>query len=186
MDIHFVISHIERHLGTIGASWTLKENENHVQVIRYPDAPIKSVATFVTLGLSHHLLAMSDTQNIRQELIFSAYQKFNEGKIASMLLTFSDFVIHRHKAILRGDIECSNEPIIPDIPLTCLYATIPTLFQDSIDVCHLTSPPTVFVWLLPLHRSEANFVKTNGWSKFEEMLEKLKADVFDLCRSPVG
>jgi hypothetical protein len=40
----------------------------------------------------------------------------------------------------------------------------------------------VFGWLLPIERGEQLYVRRNGWSAFEELLDKAKFDLFDLDR----
>jgi hypothetical protein len=78
-----------------------------------------------------------------------------------------------------------SEPIIPGVPLNAVYSTIPVIFSEGFATFGGTLPPTVLVWLLPLHGVEAEFVKRNGWNEFEEMLEAKDIDLLDLNRKSI-
>jgi len=74
---------------------------------------------------------------------------------------------------------------MPDVSLNAIYAAIPVVFDEGFATYSDTSPPTIFVWLIPLHGTEAKFVKKNGWSQFEDILEAKDPDLWDLNRDPV-
>lgn len=70
--------------------------------------------------------------------------------------------------------------------LEALYVSIPVYFPNSF---HVYEPdddiPIVQAWLIPITANEANFIKKNGWSKFEDILEKVDPDLIDFERSSV-
>jgi hypothetical protein len=180
-----LVEHIESHLGKMDFGWTLQQSLSNVQVACFHDRPVVRASTYVTIGLSHHILRMPGNREVRQELVFTVYDSFDAEKIASFLLTFSDYIITKREALLRGQVVGPTEPIVPGIKMNAVYAAIPVLFDDSFATFDGTSPPTVFVWLLPLHASEASYVQDNGWNKFEDLLEEKDPKLLDLNRQSV-
>ena len=63
-----------------------------------------------------------------------------------------------------------------------MYATVPSFFRDEVQVFRRSIPPTVFVLLLPITDDEAEFIGTQGWEPFEDLLETTDVDLFDLYR----
>ncbi|MDX6709646.1 MAG: hypothetical protein QOH96_662, partial [Blastocatellia bacterium] len=142
-----IITHIEHFLGQIGDGWKLIEPGYEVNVASFRDKPFEGAITYVTLGLSHHVLAMNPEESVRQELVFTTYEKYSGGEIASFLITFSDFILSKHQALLRGDVVGPGESIIPGCPLKAVYSSMPAVFDDGFAVYKGTSPPTVLVWI---------------------------------------
>jgi len=66
-----------------------------------------------------------------------------------------------------------------------VYASIPTVYADGFSMLKESAPPTVFVWLFPLLPDETAFVQQSGWSEFENRLELINPDLFDVCRTTV-
>jgi hypothetical protein len=101
------------------------------------------------------------------------------------MLTFSNYILARNQALLRGDIIGPSEPLISDVAVNSVYASIPVLFDEGFSTYTDSSPHTVMVWLIPLLTEEANFVKDRGWSLFEDVLELENPDLMDLNRGSV-
>lgn len=177
-----LISHIENMLGQLEQGWTFRAGSSPVQVVRFRNQPFDGVMTYVTLGLSNVLLSMPDGREIRQELVFTAYEAFAAEEIASFLLSFCDYVLARKQALLRGDVVGPSAPLIPNVTVNSVYASIPVVFDESFSTYKKSSPHTVMVWLVPLLKEEANFVRANGWSHFEDVLELENPDLMELNR----
>jgi hypothetical protein len=77
---------------------------------------------------------MPQGRKIRQELVFTANENFSARQIASFMLTFSNYVLARNQALLRGDIIGPSEPLISDVAVNSVYASIPVLFDESFNV----------------------------------------------------
>ena len=180
-----LIEHIESRLGTIDKSWKLTDSSSGLSVATFPEKPVEEAVTYVTLGLSHHILEMLEGRTVRQELVFAAWKGFPSGDIASFLSTFCEFIISKHQALLRGDVVGPTTPIIADSSLTAVYSSPPVIFEDGLDLYSKSTPPTILVWVIPIHAVEAEFVKTSGWSKFEDLLESEDPDLLDLRRKPI-
>jgi hypothetical protein len=179
-----LISHIERTLGQLDKGWSLDGCSGSFQVARFRNRPFDGVSTYATLGLSRHTLPMSKEREVRQEFVFSTYEKFSPDKIASFMLSFGEYVLERHQALLRGDVVGPVEPIIPSVAANAVYASVPVIFDQSFSTYEGTLPSTIMVWLVPLVGNEANFIKSNGWGRFEDILEREDPDLWDLNRLP--
>jgi hypothetical protein len=180
-----LIDHLESFLGPIDGAWQSTELSSTIRVAAFHQKPFDTADTYVTLGLSDEILPSGLGRDIRQELVFATYESFPKVAISSFLLTFAEYILSKRRALLRGDIVGPSEPIIPGVPLNAVYSTIPVIFSEGFATFGGTLPPTVLVWLLPLHGVEAEFVKRNGWNEFEEMLEAKDIDLLDLNRKSI-
>ncbi|WP_322614413.1 suppressor of fused domain protein [Pseudomonas sp. BIC9C] len=180
-----LVSHIEQTLGALDLGWSFSENSSPVQVVRFRNQPFDGAVTYVTLGLSNTPLQMSQGRKVRQEFVFTAYEKFAAEEIASFMLSFCDYVLAKDQALLRGDVIGPSAPLITGVAVNSLYASIPVLFDEGFSTYKESSPHTVMVWLVPLLETEAQFVKSNGWSQFEDVLEHMDPDLWELNRAPI-
>ncbi|MEY4576644.1 MAG: hypothetical protein RL701_1347 [Pseudomonadota bacterium] len=69
--------------------------------------------------------------------------------------------------------------------VSALYASLPVVFPEGVDTLQDTTPPTVFVWLVPLPAAEAACVESSGWNELEDLWEATDPDLFDLYRRSV-
>lgn len=180
-----IIDHVESFLGSICKGWTLSEQTDAIQVVRFADQPFPGVSTFVSLGLSRKPLLMPNGRNVRQELVFSADARYSEDEVASFMLTFCEFILARQQPLLRGDVVGPSSLIVKSADKNAVYATIPTIFPDGFRTFSDSGSDTVLVWLIPLASSEADFVKSYGWSRFEDILEAKDPDLTNLNRDSV-
>jgi hypothetical protein len=155
-------------------------------VALFPHQPAPEVLTYATLGLSHHLLALREGRCVRQEFVLALHERFGQDSLAALLLHVAEDVLGRHRALLRGEVLPLGAPLVSQSAATDLYATLPVVFPDSFATFSDTSPPTVFVWLVPIMREESRFIQAHGWSEFETLLEQSEVDLFDLARPSVA
>src|SRR5215468_929280 len=146
-----IIEHIEETLRQIEEGWKLVAPQSGIKVVAFPRQPFDQTTTYVTIGLSDHLLTLGSAREVRQELIFSAHDWFSRQAISSFLLTFAEFIVSTHQALLRGQVIGPGEIIIPGISLNSVYAAIPVVFPEPLHTYNATDPPTVFVWIIPIH-----------------------------------
>lgn len=180
-----IIEHLEGHLGLIDQGWKDRTAPGNISVVCFRDRPFKDIVTYSTLGLSHFELPMSNGRYIREELIFTAYRNFDGAQISSFLSTIAEYIIHRNKALIRGEFIGPATPIILGTLLNSTYSTVPMIFEESFYVYDEVEPPVVFVWVLPIHDEEATYIRFNGWDKFEDLLEKKNPELWDLARAPI-
>lgn len=171
--------HLETHLGRIVRGWG---DDGDIQVVMFSNEPEPGVNTYCTLGLSSTPLPMADGRGVRQEFLVSVFDTYDGEQVASLLLTFADYVRQQRRALLRGDVVGPSAPVVPGTQARALYAAIPVFFPDQFATFHGSEPPTVFVWLIPQPANEAEYVKRVGWERYEDRLEAEGVDFWSLDR----
>lgn len=178
-----IIAHIEKYLGPISQGWSDKSSNQELQVLYFKNSPEDGVDTFITLGLSNHVLNISSSKQVRQELVFSASNCESSANAISFLLSLCEMVINKdHRAFLRGEVVFLPYDIAEKMHFDAIYCAIPVFFDDDFSTCNETSPPTVIVCIIPIKQKEAEYVKSHGWDRFEDILEQSDIDCFDLNR----
>jgi len=180
-----IIEHLEMFLGNISQGWNENRSDNKAMVVCFHNKPFDKVDTFLTLGLSNHILSLSNKKNVRQELIFSCCCENSSKIIVSSLMFMCDFIIINHRALLRGQVIRLQDEVIDKLGFEALYCTIPTFMEDDFITFKYSDPKTVIVWLIPIYKNEAKFIYTYGWDKFEDILEESDPDLFSLDRESV-
>jgi len=173
--------HMETNLGPIAQGWGPPQGSSFgIQVSLFEHTPEAGINTFCTLGLSNYVLAIGQKQ-VRQELLFGVPSTYSADSIASFLMTFAESVAASQNGLLRGEV-VEGLPLIEGVAATGIYAAIPVFWPDELHVFEISSPKTVFVWLLPIGREEAEVIASKGWNYFEDYLEEAEVDFWDLDR----
>jgi hypothetical protein len=176
--------HIECNIGPIDGGWIWRGAVDF-SVIRILNRPLFGENTICTLGFSDKVLAMPDSKSIRQEFLLIADKEFEEEKIANFIIKFAASIADSKCALLRGEVFGPHSSIIDDSTLNCIYSTIPMHYGDTFQVYRDTDPPTVFVLLVPVTESEADFIRKFGWNKFEDLAEVRGLDIGNLRRDSI-
>lgn len=173
-----LIQHIEKHVGRIENSWQLPDFPSF-QVLRFRNQPNSGITTFCTLGMSRAKLHLPNLRLVKLEFIFSIKEGlYDDEDVASFLLTFTQSIIESGTAVLRGEVIGPGPPIFSNCKSNNIYCSIPVFFGDEFDLFDSKPIQTVFVWLIPLTETDANFIKVNGWRRFEDELEKIETTSF--------
>lgn len=180
-----MIEHIERYLGEIDQGWKDDNSSEGLQVVFFRDCPSETVTTFLSLGLSEHVLWLQEDKEVRQELVFSVYSLPNSELVVSLLMSLCEAIIGRGKAVLRGEVIPFSTALVEITRFSAVYCTIPVFFDDEFCSYEGSSPPTVMVCVLPIHQCEVEFIAANGWESFEDLLESKDPDLCSLEREPV-
>lgn len=180
-----VIKHAEKFLGKISRGWKDDTSSDGLQVVCFKDAPFETVDTFMTAGLSRHELTISDEKTVRQELIFPMSATGLSDMVVSLLLFICELILKDHYAVLRGQVIRLPMSATERLGFDAVYCAIPVFMDDEFATFGESQPPTVIVWMIPIYKSEADYVDENGWSKFEELLEEKDPDLFFFGRKPI-
>ncbi|WP_165822113.1 suppressor of fused domain protein [Hymenobacter edaphi] len=176
---------METYLGLISRGWAEKNKKYGIQVVLFEQNPAEDLSTYCTLGLDKFVLDIGDGKKIRQELIFSTYKTYPPDEVASFLMTFAESVADSGKGLLRGEV-IEGKPLIDGVEVTGMYASVPVFWPDELHEFEGSSPTTIFVWLLPILKSEAEVIREEGWNYFEHYLEEhSEADLWDLDRDAI-
>jgi len=176
--------HLERHLGPMDRGWSSSSLPG-VQVCLFRDRPLAGVTTLATLGLSDTVLAMSEGRKVRQELLMAVRNDRAPEEFGKLLIHIAEGLQRSGQALVRGEVIPLGGRLAADSTAEALYASIPVVFPEGLATLTDSSPPTVFVWLVPLLPREAAYVGSSGWSELEDRLEAADPDLFDLRRGSV-
>lgn len=180
-----IVGHIETFLGEISQGWKDWNASNDIQVVCFRDKPRQSVDTFSTLGMSNHILNLPGERKVRQELVLPVSGATSSSTIVSYLLFVSDVAINCHRALLRGQVIRLPKEAMETLGFEAVYCAMPVFLADNFATFDGTNPPTVIVWVLPIHRTEADYIDRYSWDRFEHVLEGHDPDLFSLQRKPI-
>ncbi len=180
-----LIHHAENHLGSIVKGWKDNNSKNNLQIVSFLDCPGETASTFLSLGMSDQVLKMNGSSQVRQELVFSVYTVSISNLIVSFLMSLCEGILGKGKALLRGEVIPLSSELAERIGFEFVYCTIPVFFDDDFCSYDETSPSTVMVWVLPIYRSEADYIAEKGWEIFEDLLEEKDPDLCSLERDPI-
>jgi hypothetical protein len=180
--ISTITGHIERYVGHIDEMRRLEGSEFDLRAGCIPRAPETDLITYVTLGVSNHVLGWPNNRNVRQELVIVVDSSHPRYEVASFLLSFGEFIARHHRGLRQGDVVGPSNPVIPNVKVNAIYATTPTIFPDEFAILKDGEVPVLFVLLIPILSQEAVFIQRESWEKFEVILESPSQDVYDLGR----
>jgi len=178
-----VDQHLENELGPIERGWQPAGEPLGVQVALIARQPNEGCVTYATLGLSRHVLSMPNDRNVRQELLFAVHAQQADDLFSKILFHVAESTIAKHRALLRGEVFPLNASIAVGATCSNLYVSAPVVFPAGIATYPDSVPPTVFAWLIPITSAEADEIHSHGWNNFEDKLEQLDVDLFDVFRS---
>jgi hypothetical protein len=179
-----VPKHLESFCGLIVEGWTTDPDGKKMLcgVARFERGPAEGSVTFATLGLNlYPLRSATSAKLIRQELVMLARKGSIPGNLPALLHQVATVAVSRGRAYLRGEVIGPRNPLFTGTELTALYVAIPVYFPEEFN----SVDGVVFAWLVPITTKEADFVSTEGWSKFEDILVRETPDLLDLHRPSV-
>lgn len=180
-----IIEHLERHLGPFHSGWSESANGEPVscQVVKFK-APDSQTAVFSTLGMSRDVLqSRVSVKEINQELILMVYEDIGDRNIPAILQSLAAEAVGLGRAFLRGDVIGPRGTLFDGFPFTAFYVTLPVYLPDSFQTFHDDAGRNVvFAWLVPIMEDEVFYIRTNGWERFEDLLEQVNPDLVDFKR----
>jgi hypothetical protein len=103
----------------------------------------------------------------------------------SVLADVSDQAIAMHAAPERGTVIGPRGRFFAETKMEALYCTAPVCFDQGLAEFSPFPEPFVPIWLVPITPIEAQYVRTHGWSLFEDRLDESNPDLLDLLRPAV-
>jgi Suppressor of fused protein (SUFU) len=181
-----LVRHLEQHLGRIENGTRAVDHEGRYlpfQVVRYAVAAGEVASTYSTLGLSRHALQQTSGPAVRIELVVRAAGDVNAFSWLSVL---AEQALADHVTFARGEVSDTLDPIAPGSSLTAFYFTAPVFWPDSFATCTDGAEPIHIVMALPVSTPEQRFIRSHGWTAFEELLDTSEVDLADVNRREVG
>lgn len=179
-----VAEHLELHLGPMERGWASSSFPG-VLVCLFRDRPVAGAFTLGTLGLSNTVLAMPLNRLVRQELLLACSSDSRLEELARLLIGTAELALQSGRALLRGQVIPAGDHTFPGSRADSLHASIPVVYPEAVATLADTTPKTVVVRLIPLHTADAAFVRSSGWSKFEDRLEAADPDLLDPRRKSI-
>lgn len=168
----------------------------HFSVLAYQANPLYT--TLCTLGGSYRIIPFSrasfgDERGVRYEYIMHAARS-DEQHAAELLAQIAEYPFVHNVEIGPGYVMPVGEPVAPGSPMEYLYFTYPYLDDGRLyesDPWGEIEQAKVLIqvlWVFPIYRSEALFIRRFGMEAFEEELQRRHSriyDAYDLMRLPV-
>lgn len=109
-------------------------------------------------------------------------ESLTAGPVPSLLHQVAMNALAQQSALLRGDVLGPQGPILPESSMEAFYVGMPVYFPDDFSTCEEQGRTIVIAWLIPISRTEADFVFNHGWSAFEDQLVDHDPDLTDPLR----
>lgn len=175
-----ILEHLSFHLG------------REISITKYPDLgifiatyssqPCEGATTFVTIGLSKHVLTTRSGGKVAEELIFSCWDQFLAQDPKMLLGFICAELLRTHRAIERGQTFGTLNDLWPLPTKEALYCTWPLYFSESIEKLVTPKLTINFLQLFPISKMEAMTISSEGWEAFENLLERYEPELLDLNR----
>ncbi|HVJ21030.1 MAG TPA: suppressor of fused domain protein [Polyangiaceae bacterium] len=177
-----LVDHLRIHFGEDGgdaAAWSF--DDAGFGIVTYDDQPVRGAITYLTMGLSRHVLEQRSGKSICQELLMSVRADQKEISPERSLASLAHDFLERHSPIPDGQVIGWQGGVFPGSRFTAVFCTSARYFPESF--AHVDcDPPIVFVWLIPITESEATYCRSHGASAFEDLLVAQDPDLLDLDR----
>lgn len=70
-----IVEHLEMFLGNISQGWNENSSDNNTSIVCFKNKPFDAIDTFMTLGLSNHILFISSKKKYAKNLFFHVIAK---------------------------------------------------------------------------------------------------------------
>ncbi|RDH42207.1 suppressor of fused domain protein [Zooshikella ganghwensis] len=160
-----------------------KEDLTKISVAKFDNIPDSGLTTFISIGLSGHLLKQDSGRSIRQELLLTVDNLYADFAIEEVIFSVAKLILKDHKAVSRGQVIGPKGLLFPeeDSNLTCLLCSYPAFFPDDFSFFE-NSETTVFVELIPMLTREAELSNQIGWEKFFGLIDDGEVDILNYHR----
>lgn len=81
--------------------------------------------------MSSKIVNLSLGKQVRQELLFSVYEKYETEKIAASLISLAERIIKSEKGLLRGEVIGPMASFISETNLVGIYTCIPVFLRPT-------------------------------------------------------
>lgn len=176
-----ILNHYNNYLGDYCERKVYKANLNSpsIQLLKYKNV-FENCMTYASIGLSNY----KDIINNSCEVIMVVDDNYDE--CAKLLANSLFYIINNRIEFGRGvfieGIENLNEDFSVQHKKNTFYFTETYAFPD--DFSHISNDEKMYMAFL-ISQQECQFIKKYGANEFEDQLEKMECDVFDINRKSI-
>jgi hypothetical protein len=188
--------HIDYYCGTEPEKF-YKEDTTEIGVAKFIDIPDKGLVTYLTIGLSAHILNQKKSQTkIRQELLVCIDKNYDYLPWETILFSGAKIILDSetamklgndsHTAFQLGQVIGPGGPLFPEFPglrSTALLCSYPAFFDEEFFEIDGMDTPLVLVELIPITSNESSYIHRKGWSTFFDKVNSGEINILDLKRS---
>jgi hypothetical protein len=176
--------HFEQFLGPIQKSWAIDPDGVRMpfQIVQYETGGVDGTVGLATLGLSRYELRSTEGRAIRLEFFMSVLADIQIGLIPDLIFQVAMDALKAGEALLRGDVVGPRGPLVPGSVLQAFYVALPVYLPDAFAVTRSEGHDVAVAWLVPVSPAEADYVRSQGWDRFEDLLVDVNPDLNDLYR----
>lgn len=124
---------------------------------------------------------------MRQELIIAVPDSFGNRNIPALLQQLGLTALAHNCAFLRGEVIAKAHPVFLNLQFFGFVAAQPAFAEDDEFAEYMTEDgrSIVLVWMIPIFRNEIEFIRNQGWDRFESEVIQGGADLVELDRCSV-
>jgi hypothetical protein len=155
----------------------------HYHIVEYEDRPCQGAVTLATLGLSAVPLHM-----FRQELLFCCYKRFVIPDLITLIRVVAQMITDSQHPLFHGDTLPPAGPLLETTPMEALYTATLMYFNtdaQQFDTLQVGTLRVLIAWLLPVYRTEVEWIQKYGYDAFEDLIVELDPDGLNLARPPI-
>lgn len=182
-------AHLSAFLGPPVGCWPVDPNGHRMpfQIRAFAGGPVRRVVTYATAGLwKKPLSGREPGARVREELLLMVRDTPDAELLPGILLQVVAEALGEKRAWMPGDVIGPRGPLLPDAEAQALYVSAPSYLPDAF---HLWRGPhgerVGVLWLVPITRAEAAFVRKHGSAAFEEVLVAEQPDLLNVMRTSV-
>lgn len=129
--------------------------------------------------MSNHVLSQRTGRDARLELLCCSLDQPPSWEIVELMAVVGRDVVASHAAMARGQVLGPAGPLVTGSELEAFYCSLPMFWPDDFAQFDGMDPTVTIVWLVPISRAEASYVRDRGWDAFEDLLVEHEPDLRD-------
>lgn len=180
--------HLELNLGKACLLSSTKDDKGQkmpFQIATFSNQPSLGATTCSTIGMSDTPFKQEDGSHVRHELFFCAHEQYINDEIYKILFSVGKELIQKKRSIKLGMLFEPKTQISKDFNLEIFWFFNPVYFPDRVHILETVEPAVHFAWMIPIYRTEANYIIQEGAQKFDELLLNKNPNLLDFQRDSI-
>ncbi|WP_089084268.1 suppressor of fused domain protein [Aquitalea magnusonii] len=185
---NLIIDHIEENFGEIEKGWDFRISKlPNFQVVECSNGLLENITTIISVGLAQHKLKSRRSEKIiRHEILLSFDKDCIPSNAVAIIKQIAETCVETREALLENDIIKKVGIVFDNHKFDSLWVKPPVFFNEnsfSYSGSDVSGDICIFAWLIPITTKERCYIEENGSEAFENVLETVSVDFFDLNRN---